>query len=237
MRTKKNVDVWYPLKIKYDTVLVSGGNHNGFLATEVRKVGVGAEEKTFLKISHKEPWLVAGAAGSRHVSEGMTRRTSLVDELKRKLEMACDGCPTAAVTANLDRNDALSDDDDLFPDTSAPRVSIAGTRGRGQKRNRFFHNHCKYKVIHIEMSAIAPEKDPTCKAKRIVSLYCEDRRHLWLNVNDAEWAMEYLYHQLKSKGVPAVADNDPGPGGSHPPPLLPHQPLLGLTNAGVSLEK
>ena len=197
---------------------------------------MGVEVKTFLKIGHKEPWLVAGAAGNRQVSEGMTRRTSLVEELKRKLSMACDGCLETAVTASRDRMDELSDDDDLLPDANATRDSIRATRDRGQKRNRYFANHCKGKVIQIKMPAIAPEKDPTCKAQRIVSLYCEDRKQLWLNVDDAEWAMKYLHHQLESKGVPAVADNDPGPGGSHPPPLFPHQPFLGLTDAGVSLE-
>ena len=105
-----------------------------------------------------------------------------MDTLKHKLAQACDGC------------------------------AIPGTRGKGGKRTRYSTNQCKGCVVQVEMPATAPEKDPACTEKRMVSIYCEDRRQLWLDTKDAEWAMTYVQHQLECDLVLVV----PPPEGSGP---------------------
>ena len=47
--------------------------------------------------------------------------------------------------------------------------------------------------------------------KRRARFFCEDRKQLWLNAEDAELAMNYFQRQLECKGGLVVADNDPGP--------------------------
>ena len=104
---------------------------------------------------------------------------------------------------------------------------------RGEKRTRYLTNHCKGIVLDIEMPATAPEKDSTCTNKRIVRIFCEDRKTIWLASNDAGWTMKYIQHQLGSTGVLVVAGTVPGPG-RPPPQSLPFTPPLQLTDEGTS---
>ena len=92
-----------------------------------------------------------------------------------------------------------------------PSHKLWARRGNGTIRTL-----CKGKVLQIEMPAIAPEKDPKCSEKRMVSLFCEDRKTLWLAEDDTEWAMKYIQDQLECNGCLGVADNGPGQG--RPPP-------------------
>ena len=94
-----------------------------------------------------------------------------------------------------------------------PSHKLWARRSNGTIRTR-----CKGKVLQIEMPAIAPEKDPTCTEKRMVSLFCEDRKTLWLAEEDTEWAMTYIQDQLKCNGCLGVADNGPWQGRPHPQP-------------------
>ena len=60
-----------------------------------------------------------------------------------------------------------------------------------------------------------PERAPETginEGDRIVRLYCEDRKKLWLCTRDAHWALVYLRDQIITKGVRQVAPDDPGPG-------------------------
>ena len=47
---------------------------------------------------------------------------------------------------------------------------------------------------------------------RMVRLYCEDRRKIWLCIKDADWALRYLRDQIMFKEVARVAPGDRGPG-------------------------
>ena len=95
-------------------------------------------------------------------------------------------------------------------------TTIAGTRGQGAHRARYFQNHCKGKIMEIEMPAKAPEMYPQCKEVRRVRVYCESCMTVWLSVDDAAWAIEYLRDQLQFKGVPSVDGGDTGPAGMKP---------------------
>ena len=53
---------------------------------------------------------------------------------------------------------------------------------------------------------------PKCKEIRKVEVYIEDRKSIWLSIDDVEWALTYLFTQNQLKGVPLVDDDDAGPG-------------------------
>ena len=171
---------------------------------------VGIEKELFLKLANKEPWLVAGVTGYKTFKQkgGLTRRTSLVAVLKKQaLKPACAVRPITAAGSNEATTEAVSNEEPLSDDED-----LHTTDGRMP----YHTSRCKGKVLQIGMPAIAPEKDPTCTEKRMVSLFCEDRKTLWLAEEDAEWAMKYMQDQLACNGCLGVADNGPGQG--RPPP-------------------
>ena len=59
------------------------------------------------------------------------------------------------------------------------------------------------------------EVDPNGTKRRNVSVYVEDRKTIWLSIDDVAWAVQYLYTQNQLKGIPIVAANDAGPGAPH----------------------
>ena len=208
MAPKTRTVGWQPLTVKHDRALVAGGKNKSFISTAVRRATVDNEEKTFLRISHKEPWLVAGVSGYKQCKGGLSRRTSLIDELKQELVNQCGIRPTTpagsneAVTASRDTIEDMYDDEGLLPASTEDRPSfVVGVRGGVTMRKRYYTNHCKGRVIKIAMSATAPKKDPHPPAKRIVSIFCEDRKQLWLNADDADWAMRYIQDQLQHSDV------------------------------------
>ena len=212
-----------PLVLKYDRAMVSGGYNNSFILAEVRTATVSQAKKTFLKVSNGEPWLLAGVCGYKTARQigGLTRRTSLVAVLKQALKNACAFRPITAAGSNEATTEAGSNEEPLSDDENLVATALGKTRKcyarRGKGRNRYHTNLNKGRVLQIEMPAIAPDKDPTCTDKRMVSLFCEDRKTLWLAEEDTEWAMTYIQDQLKCNGCLGVADNGPGQG--RPPPL------------------
>ena len=224
---KTNGPRWANISIEIGKVGVAGGYNKHHLATETRKCKINTDEFRFLKVAAKEPWLIAGASGSRQIPNGLSARTSLFDDLKNALVRACDGQPTSATTvlrqgtdqangtgqANADEMDDLSCDDEPTGTDDIP-----GTRAQRAKRSRYFRNHCKGKVLEIQMPEKAPDKQHNCTTTIPVRLYCEDRKTVWLCTTEAQWAMEYLRDQLEAKGDCAVANDDCGPGGPPPPP-------------------
>ena len=158
-KRKPDTDIWHPVAIKYDTVMVGGGKlHKAFIPTEVRKAMVGTEQHTFLRISRREPWIIACASGSEKLSDALTGRTSFVDIVRQELAHACDGrrlklalAQTGSNQTSRSTTEDLSDDEDVLPLTRELLDCIPGTRGKGRTRNRYYANHCKGKVINIEM--------------------------------------------------------------------------------------
>ena len=59
--------------------------------------------------------------------------------------------------------------------------------------------------------AISPEEDPTSTSTRTIQLYVVDRKQVWLDLDDVEWALRVLYMQFVLKGVPVVSPDDTGP--------------------------
>ena len=46
---------------------------------------------------------------------------------------------------------------------------------------------------------------------RTIQLYVVDRKQVWLDLDDVEWALRFLYMQFVLKGVPVVSPDDAGP--------------------------
>ena len=145
------------------------------------------------------------AAGS---NEATTEAVSNEEALSNDgaLEDACDIQQITAAGSNEatqegDSNEqSLSDDEGLFTaeiGKQSPDRKLGSRDGRMKQRIRYGTNLCKGRVFWIELPATAPEKDPTCTDKRMVSLFCEDRKTLWLAANDAEWATRYIQDQLE----------------------------------------
>ena len=86
------------------------------------------------------------------------------------------------------------------------------TKGRGLKRIRYYRNHVAKTIVSLDMPVRCPEEDPTGTERRKIRIYIEDRRQIWLDLADVEWAVRYLYIQNHLKGVPLIADDSTGPG-------------------------
>ena len=52
---------------------------------------------------------------------------------------------------------------------------------------------------------------------RTIQLYVVDRKQVWLDLDDVEWALRFLYMQFVLKGVPVVSPDDAGPSFLTPP--------------------
>ena len=60
-----------------------------------------------------------------------------------------------------------------------------------------------------------------------MSVFIEDRKQIWLSVDDVAWAVTYLFMQNQLKGTPMVHDDDAGPG-------TPPQPKAILGEGGIA---
>ena len=85
------------------------------------------------------------------------------------------------------------------------------TRGRGQKRARYYMNHVSKQVVTLNMPAHCPEEDPDCTEVRKTRTYIEDRVQVWPGLADVEWALRFLYVQNLLQGVPLILEESIGP--------------------------
>ena len=208
-----------PIRILFDQVLVEGGYARTAEPVPIRKATCsGTTQLTFLRVQAREPWLIAAACGTKQIEEGLTNRTTLVNDLREMMAQACDGLPThnglircrgdaeaAAADAPDDPMNAVSDDEVTNEAALQQRVRV-----RDAKRARYFTNHCKDKILELTMPERAPESGVN-GGNRIVRIFCEDRKTVWLCSEDADWAVTYLRDQLMHKGGAPVPSDDLGP--------------------------
>ena len=115
----------------------------------------------------------------------------------------------------LDKVDQCPDTDDpmdelvLNEKPSAPKAVLLSADANG--RARYYTNKAKHFVVSVNTPSRPPEIDPNCMQMRPIRLYIEDRMQVWLHVDDVAWAVEYLFHQVRLKGVPKVEAHDRGP--------------------------
>ena len=89
------------------------------------------------------------------------------------------------------------------------------SRGGGgwdpSKRARYTRNKAKNRLVTVTVPAVSPEEDPMSTSTRTIQLYVVDRKQVWLDLDDVEWALRVLYMQYQLKGVPVVSPDDAGP--------------------------
>ena len=201
-------------KVQDDQVLVSGGYNCTPTPCQNRTLKQGEQKIVFLRVEAREPWLLRGAAGRRYVSEGLTGRTTLVKELRKKLERACDGEPTdnPDIRCHGEAAGSVDDDDPMAQVAEDEVVDMQKVKtSHAYRRSRYFKNNVKGKIIAVSMPQRARETGID-EGDRMVRLLVENRVKLWLCRDDADWALKYLRDQLELKGVQRVAPDDRGPG-------------------------
>ena len=217
-----------PLKVCDEQLLVTGG-YNRQPEPCPYKSSIHEHEKLlFLRVEAREPWLVKGACGYRQISKGLSGRTTLLDELRDKLERACDGEPTVPqdLRCHGEAPEASSSTDDPMAQVAEDEVVVLqNVKKQALSRNRYYRSNCKDKVILVSMPERARETGID-EGDRMVRLYCEDRRKIWLCTKDADWALLYLHDQLAFQGVPRVAPGDRGPGARPEAPVPAGPPVV-----------
>ena len=166
----------------------------------------GGGEKMFVKMGASESWLVGAATGQK--VHGMLCRTTLLTTLHEFVEKACNG--------ELDTKAAAEEDGDEYDPMQEFEVddgthSLSRGGGDPSKRTRYQHNKAKNRLVTVTVPAVSPEEDPKSTSTRIIQLYVVDRKQLWLDLDDVEWAVRFLYMQFSLKGVPVVSPDDAGP--------------------------
>jgi len=125
------------------------------------------------------------------------------------VEKACNG--------ELDTRAAAEEDGDEYDRMQEIEVDD-GThpRSRGvgytdSKRARYQKNKAKNRFVTVTAPAVTPDEDPMSTGTRIIQLHVVDRKQVWLDLDDVEWALRVLYMQFVLKGVPVVSPDDAGP--------------------------
>ena len=172
-----------------------------------RKVTDRNGAKIFVKMSASEPWLIGAVTGQK--SHGMLCRTTLLTTLHSFVEQACNG--------ELDTRAAEEqggDEYDPMQEIEVDDGTHSRSRGGGEdpsKRARYQKNQAKNRLLTITAPAVCPEEDPMSTSTRTIQLYVVDRKQVWLDIDDVEWALRFLYMQFVLKGVPVVSPDDAGP--------------------------
>ena len=100
-----------------------------------------------------------------------------------------------------------------------------------RNRKRYAKNKAKTKIVYAKVRELTPEEDPNGTEKRRICLFIDDRKTIWLDIEDVPWAIRFLYVQNMLKGVPLVQDESTGPGGSSSADSQAHSPAVTRTMA------
>ena len=220
--TGGGVQKFKPVEFRFGQIHLRGGHNGKFspvISKTVRSKNSSVEE-TFVKFASSEQWLVQATTGQTRRSQSARGRTTLVNDLRTRVERLCDGYDVPESQESQDSQEVEGHGDDYDPmvevdqTEGAPseRVKVEGVRG--VRRSRYYKNFCKNTVVTVSMPARGPEQDPTCTDVRRVKLFIEDRKTVWLHLNDVPWAVQFLYVQNMLKGVPIVPPDSAGPGGA-----------------------
>ena len=163
------------------------------------------------------------------MNPGLTNLTTLMEDLRERLRQACDGEATAPhdLRGRGEAPSASSSTDDPMAQVAEDEVVVLQRVKSHQalRRNRYYLNNCKNRVLEVSMPERARETGID-EGDRMVRLYCEDRRKIWLCTKDADWALLYLHDQLAFQGVRRVAPGDRGPGARPEAPVPVGPPVV-----------
>ena len=196
-----------PGKFEFSKVHYCGGLLKKPMPLTTKKVTVHNGEKIFVKMSASEPWLIGAVTGQK--THGLLGRTRLLTTLHSFVEQASNGelDTRAAEEEGGDEYDPMQEIE--VDDGTHPRARGGGYSD--SKRARYQNNKAKNRLVTVTAPAVSPEEDPMSTSTRTIQLYVVDRKQVWLDIDDVEWALRFLYMQFALKGVPVVSPDDTGP--------------------------
>ena len=167
-----------------------------------RQLIVRNEKKTFVKIEAGETWLKLAVTGQRR--HGMISRIPLWTTLHQIAGKAWKGeLDTLAVEEEVgDEYDTPQKIEEVSDDGTHPR-----SRGEGDS-----FSEAKNSFVTLSVPAVSPEEDPMSTSTRTIELYLVDnkvRNQLWLDLDDLEWAVRFMYMQIVLK--PCLLYTSPSP--------------------------
>ena len=223
-----NLQGFQSVAFEFDQIHVRGGFMSKPMPVASKKIDLhgggdenGQQAKTFVKFNRQQAWLIAAVTGHRRIGHVPFGCNSLIDILHEKVELVANGelqsCSSDGVPHG-GGDDAADDYDPMnMVDVSVEEQEKFETptkvSGGGSKRHRYYRNVAKGNIVYINVPECTAEEDPTQREQRMIALYIEDRKTVWLELRDVAWAVRFLYVQSKPRGVPEVQADDDGPGG------------------------
>ena len=204
---KINMAGFKPVEFKFGRLsLKSGGHLNKETGLTTKDIG----NNTFIQIKSRDAWLQAATMGKTTRGE---MYTGVLDDLRNiVLEMEMKMRRKSPVFDSFEKGircvgaDPMDEMEDIVPvDPHSPVRFKKLQRASGSFPGQ---------VCHIKMDEY-PEEARTggARKKREISVYIEGTKKLWLDKNDLQWLLQYLWIQQQLKGVAAVASDDEGPDG------------------------
>ena len=145
----------------------------------------------------------------------MLVRTRLLTTLHSFVELACNGELDTRAAEEEGGDEQKLEYDPMeeieVDDDDNPRSRGVGYIDPNSKRARYQKNKAKNRLVTVTAPAVTPEEDPMGTSTRTIKLYVVDRKQVWLDLDDVEWALRVLYMQFVLKGVPVVSPDDAGP--------------------------
>ena len=216
MLERVHMDKCKPMEMVHGQVHLAGGLNKKQMQAVSKSVGQGMDQRIFLKLTATERWLLAAVTGSKSYHGSSFGTTSLLEALRKHVIDAANGEFTGIV---VDPETPEEEDDpmaELDDDDDEPAAKRAKPHGGGEKaedkRKRYSKNQAKGKIVQFPMQVLPPQVDPNAEAGVCdVLLYIVDRQQIWIDSNNVDWAVRYLYAQNILKGVPLVDGDDQGP--------------------------
>ena len=143
-----------------------------------------------MKLAVSEMWLIASTTGQTKYAGSSFGRTSLLDVLREEIQKHCDH-PGSVDEPGPEAGDDYDPMMEVEGDKEDP-PSASKTKGRGQKRARYYKNHNAKTIVSLDMPVRCPEEDPTGTERRKIKIYVEDRKQIWLDITDVDWAVGFL---------------------------------------------
>ena len=72
----------------------------------------------------------------------------------------------------------------------------------GSKRTRYQESKANHRLVTLIVPAVSAEEDPMSTSTRTIELYVVHRRQLWLDLDDLEWTLRFMYMQIALNRVP-----------------------------------
>ena len=208
--TAELAKVFRPAKFELSNVHFCGGLLKKPMSLTTKKIIDRNGEKIFVKMTASDPWLISTVTGQKadsslgwnSRSRGLGR-TTLLAMLR--------SCVAQAYNGELDEIEV--DEYDPMQEIEVDDGTHSRSRGvEGRARLRYpKQNKANNRWVTVIVPAVSPEEDPMSTSTRTIQLYVVDRKQVWLDLDDVEWALRFLHMQFVLRGVPVVSPDDTGP--------------------------